>query len=78
MLGKDIKNSAQAMMAFFKKANLPTQQETLGLIVCEILTEDQKLNRLAICTKLMRRAEMASSEEEVAHYNTLIALIFDR
>lgn len=78
MLGKDLHNSAQAITSYFKKVNLPTQQETLGLIVSEILTKDQKLSRLAICTKLLRRAELASSEEEIAHYNTLIALIFDR
>ncbi|MBZ7309078.1 regulatory protein YcgZ [Klebsiella oxytoca] len=78
MPSKDFCNSEQAITSYFKKARLPTQQETLGLIVSEILTQDQKLSRLAICTKLLRRAELASSEEEIAHYNTLIALIFSR
>lgn len=78
MPAKDVYNSAHAITSYFKKASLPTQQETLGLIVSEILTEDQKLSRLAICTKLLRLAGMASSEEEITHYNTLIALIFER
>lgn len=78
MPGKDVHNSTQAITSYLKKVNLPTQQETLGLIVSEILTKDQKLSRLEICTKLLRRIEMASSEEEIAHYNSLISLIFGR
>lgn len=67
-----------AIKSYFNKACLPTQQETLGLIVSEILIEGRKLSRLAICTKLLRRVEMAGSDEEIAHYNELISLFFER
>ncbi|HBM3279828.1 TPA: two-component-system connector protein YcgZ [Klebsiella oxytoca] len=78
MQGKNLYSSAHAITAYFNKACLATQEETLGLIVSEILTEGQKLSRLAICTKLLRRSEMASCEEEIAHYNKLIALMFEQ
>lgn len=70
--------SENAIMTYFNKACLPTQQETLGLIVSEILTEGRKLGRLAICAKLLRRVELAENEEEIAHYNELISLFFER
>ncbi|KFC99210.1 hypothetical protein GLAD_00088 [Leclercia adecarboxylata ATCC 23216 = NBRC 102595] len=55
-----------------------SQQETLGLIVGEILNEGRNLSRLAICTKLLRRVEQTEDEAEIAHYNALISLFFER
>ena len=40
--------------------------------------EAEILSRMTICTKLLRRIEEASGEEEIAHYNGLIALFFER
>lgn len=70
--------SAQTIAAYFNKASLRSQQETLGLIVGEILKEGRNLSRLAICTKLLRRVEQTDDEAEIAHYNELIALFFER
>jgi hypothetical protein len=67
-----------AIKSYFNKACMPTQQETLGLIVSEILIEGRKLSRLAICTKLLRRVEQTENEDESAHYNELISLFFER
>lgn len=40
-----ISDTANAIAHYFSKANLPTQQETLGQIVVEILTDGRNLNR---------------------------------
>ena len=53
-------SSAQAITAYFNKAHMRSQQETLGLIVGEILNEGRNLSRLAICTKLLRRVEQGN------------------
>jgi len=71
-------SSAEAITAYFNKASMRSQQETLGLIVGEILNEGRNLSRLAICTRLLRRVEQTEDEEEIAHYNQLIALFFER
>ena len=71
-------SSAEAITAYFNKASLRSQQETLGLIVGEILNEGRNLSRLAICTRLLRRVEETEDEAEIAHYNELIALFFER
>lgn len=71
-------NTANAVSRYFEKATLPTQQETLGRIAVEILSEGRNLNRKAICTKLLSRLEKAAGPEEESHYHTLIGLLFDR
>lgn len=72
-----IPDAANALARYFNKAFLPTQQETLGLIVSEILSDGRRLNRKAICSKLLGRLEMARGQEEESHYHTLINLLFD-
>ncbi|MFP1527831.1 regulatory protein YcgZ [Escherichia coli] len=59
------------------KANLPTQQETLGEIVTEILKDGRNLSRKSLCAKLLCRLEQATGEEEQKHYNALIGLLFE-
>ncbi|QHM71427.1 regulatory protein YcgZ [Mixta intestinalis] len=67
---------ASDLARYFSNAALPTQQETLGKIVVEILHAGKNLNRKAICTKLLRRLEVAGSAEEEQHYKELIRLLF--
>ncbi len=71
-------NSVEAIANYFSKATLPSQQETLGLVVVEILREGRNLNRKSLCTKLLRRLELASTTEEEHHYHQLIGLLFER
>lgn len=71
-------SAESAITLYFNKNNIPSQQETLGLIVSEIIRENVQLSRMTICTKLLRRIEESSCEEEKAHYNGLIALFFER
>lgn len=69
-------DSAGAITRYFAKANLPTQQETLGEIVTEILKDGRNLSRKSLCAKLCR-LEQATGEEEQKHYNALIGLLFE-
>lgn len=71
-------DSASDIAHYFSKASAPTQQETMGQIVVEILRAGKNLNRKAICTKLLRRLEVATSLEEERHYQTLIGMLFER
>ncbi|WP_313773988.1 regulatory protein YcgZ [Enterobacter huaxiensis] len=71
-------SAESAITLYFNKNNIPSQQETLGLIVSEIIKENVQLSRMTICTKLLRRIEESFCEEEKAHYNGLIALFFER
>ncbi|MGT5880828.1 regulatory protein YcgZ [Escherichia coli] len=70
-------DSAGAITRYFAKANLPTQQETLGEIVTEILKDGRNLSRKSLCAKLLCRLEHATGEEEQKHYNALIGLLFE-
>ncbi|QKJ86026.1 Two-component-system connector protein YcgZ [Paramixta manurensis] len=69
-------NTENAIAQYFNQATLPSQQETLGQIVVEILKDGRNLNRKSLCTKLLRRLELASGAEEERHYHTLIGLLF--
>ncbi|EGT0637952.1 MULTISPECIES: regulatory protein YcgZ [Citrobacter] len=70
-------DSAHAISRYFAKAHLPTQQETLGEIVTEILKDGRNLSRKSLCAKLLNRLEKASGEDEQKHYNALIGLLFE-
>ncbi|MEB5970488.1 regulatory protein YcgZ [Pantoea dispersa] len=71
-------DSASEIAQYFSRAATPTQQETLGQIVVEILRAGKNLNRKAICSRLLRRLEVAANHEEERHYHTLIGMLFER
>ncbi|MBV4366977.1 regulatory protein YcgZ [Erwinia sp. BNK-24-b] len=62
--------------AYFARAALPSQQETLGSVVVEVLRSGRTLNRKAICMRLLTRIDKASSPEEEQHLQELIKLLF--
>lgn len=68
----------QRLRSISKKAALPTQQETLGQVVVEILSDGRNLNRKSLCTKLLSRLEKANGPEEEHHYHMLLGLLFER
>lgn len=70
-------NPAAAITRYFAKAELPSQQHTLGEIVAEILSDGRSLNRKAICTKLLSRLDKAKNAQEEAHFNQLLGMLFD-
>ncbi|BCQ39498.1 hypothetical protein ERHA54_21010 [Erwinia rhapontici] len=63
---------------YFSEVKMPSQQETLGQIVVEILRSGRQLNRKTICSKLLTRLELASGPEQERHYQELIGLLFGR
>jgi len=73
-----VADSAAAIAQYFEKAALPTQQETLGQVVVEILSDGRHLNRKSLCTKLLSRLERAEGPEEEQHYHMLLGLLFER
>lgn len=69
-------DATSAVGHYVDTANLPTQQETLGEIVVDILRDGRHLNRKSLCTKLLSRLEHASTPQEEHHYQMLISLLF--
>lgn len=63
---------------YFSRANLLSQQETLGSVVAEILRSGQTLNRKAICLRLIVRLDKASSDAEEQQLHALIKLLFSK
>ncbi|WP_194762112.1 regulatory protein YcgZ [Pantoea ananatis] len=62
--------------SYFSLASLPSQQETLGAVVVEILRSGRKLNRKAICISLISRISNASCTDEEEHLQELMRLLF--
>ncbi|MDR6352549.1 regulatory protein YcgZ [Pantoea sp. SORGH_AS_0659] len=72
---KKYPDSESGISACLSEATATTQQETLGLIVVDILRAGKILNRKSICASLLRRIETAADPEEKRHYHTLIGLL---
>ncbi|WP_213715677.1 regulatory protein YcgZ [Cedecea lapagei] len=63
---------------YFSRVAPPSEQETMGQIVLEILSDGRNLNRKAICTKLLSRLDRVSEPEEEKHYHALLGMLFTR
>ncbi|CAK9884950.1 MAG: putative two-component-system connector protein YcgZ [Candidatus Erwinia impunctatus] len=57
---------------------IPSQQDTLGQIVIEILSSGHCVNRKAICSKLLTRLELSENAAMEKHYYQLIGMLFGR
>ncbi len=73
---RNLLTASDAIARYFNEATLPSQQETLGHIVVEILRSGRTLSRKTLCTKLICRLEQANDTEEALHYQQLIGLMF--
>lgn len=71
-------NKALAPRFEMADMDIPTQQETLGQIVADILRAGQSVNRKAICARLLTKLDGVSSEEMEKHYHGLLALVLGR
>ncbi|UMX91294.1 regulatory protein YcgZ [Klebsiella pneumoniae] len=73
-----IPDTANAIAQYFNKASLPSQQETLGQIVMDILNEGRHLNRKALCTKLLSCLDrrLSRRRKSRATIRPLIGLLF--
>ncbi|WIM57037.1 regulatory protein YcgZ [Pantoea anthophila] len=66
------------VIAYLNLAVIPSQQETLGAIVVEVLRSGRTLSRKSICLRLMAHLESASTPEEEQHLQELVSLLFSR
>ncbi|MBC0854856.1 regulatory protein YcgZ [Pantoea stewartii] len=71
-------NLGNDIAAYFRRAALPSQQETLGAIVIEILYSGQTLSRRRICLHLLTRLEKAYLPQDRQHLLDLIRLLFSQ
>ncbi|KMK19202.1 two-component-system connector protein YcgZ [Pluralibacter gergoviae] len=71
-------DTAGAIALYFSEKAVPSQQETLGQIVVEILRDGKTLNRKMLCTKLLGRLEQAHDAEQENHYHQLLGMLFER
>lgn len=71
-------NLNNEVAAYFSRAAMPSQQETLGAIVVEVLRSGRTLSRKAICLRLITRLEKASSPVEEQHLQELVSLLFSQ
>ncbi|MGY6029598.1 regulatory protein YcgZ [Phytobacter sp. AG2a] len=69
------KGSADTLSTWFSKATLPSQQETLGRIVVDILHSGNGLSRQLIYAKLLTQFHKAESDEAKQHFQTLLNLM---
>ena len=67
--------TAGNLAACLLKADAPSQQETLGQIVIEILRSGRPLNRKSLCMSLLARADKSTSAEEEKYYQKIIGLL---
>lgn len=57
---------------------IPTQQETLGQIVSDILRAGQMVSRKTICARLLTKLGETSCEKMERHYHGVLALVLGR
>lgn len=62
--------------SFFSRVSLPSQQDTMGAVVVEILRKGRTLNRKSICIMLIARLSEATSSQEEEHLQELLRLLF--
>lgn len=71
-------DNAESIAHFISSPSLPSQQETMGQIVVDILRSGEPLNRKSLCARLLVRLEAADGQEQERHYHQLIELLFGR
>ncbi|MGG5218989.1 regulatory protein YcgZ [Rahnella variigena] len=57
---------------------LPSEEETMGRIVVELLAAGKNLNRKNLCAKLLNLVETSGSADEERQYMQLIRLVLER
>ena len=62
----------------FLQAYLPSEEETMGRVVVELLAAGKNLNRKNLCAKLLNLVETSGSADEERQYMQLIRLVLER
>ncbi|KHJ66573.1 hypothetical protein QU24_18445 [Pantoea rodasii] len=63
---------------YFSQVTHPCQIALLGRITVEILRQERRLTRTAVCLKLIARLDVTSDETEAAHLMALLRILFNR
>jgi len=66
------------LTGYFSRVTHPCQIEMLGKITVEILRQDRRLTRTAVCLKLIGWLDSTDDISEAAHLRELIAMLFGR
>jgi probable RcsB/C two-component-system connector len=66
------------LSGYFSQVTHPCQIALLGRITVEILRQERRLTRTAVCLKMIARLDATSDETEAAHLMVLLRMLFNR
>jgi len=66
------------LIGYFSQVTHPCQIALLGRITVEILRQERRLTRTAVCLKLIGRLNGTNDETEAAHLMVLLKMLFNR
>ncbi|ADU72190.1 hypothetical protein [Pantoea sp. At-9b] len=66
------------LTGYFSLVTHPCQIELLGRITVELLRQEQRLTRTAVCLKLIARLDGTVDEDGAAHLTALLRMLFNR
>lgn len=66
------------LTGYFSQVTHPRQIELLGRITVEILRQERRLTRTAVCLKLIARLDSTEDEAEAANLTALLKMLFNR
>lgn len=66
------------LTGYFSQVTHPCQIELLGRITVEILRQERRLTRTALCLKLIARLDDSGDEAEAEHLTALLRMLFNR
>lgn len=66
------------LTGYFSQVTHPRQIELLGMITVDIIRQERRVTRTALCLKLIGRLEATDDEDEAAHITALIKILFNR
>lgn len=66
------------LTGYFSRVTHPCQIEMLGRITVEILRQERRLTRTAVCLKLIGWLDSTEDATEAAHLRELLAMLFGR
>ena len=69
--------ATRAGLGYFSRASSSSQQQTLGQITREILSAGERLNKKALCDRLLAKLSQSSNPQQGKHYQELLNLLFD-
>jgi len=69
---------SSGLTGYFSQVTHPRQIELLGLITVDIIRQDRRVTRTALCLKLIGLLDATDDEDEAAHITALIKILFNR